>query len=39
VTAVIPIWSTGTAEDDIKVSTRENDQGLDISVIGAEYAG
>ncbi|KAH8090717.1 autophagy-related protein 27 [Filobasidium floriforme] len=39
VTAVIPIWSTGTGEDDIKVSTRENDQGLDVSVNGAEYAG
>jgi hypothetical protein len=39
VTAVIPIWSTNTAEDDIKVSTREEDQGLDINVNGPEYAG
>lgn len=39
VTAVIPIWSTSTPEDDIKVTTREDDQGLDIVVNGDQYAG
>ncbi|KAI5454565.1 type II membrane protein [Naganishia albida] len=39
VTAVIPIWSLDTPEEDVKLKPRSKDEGLDITVDGPEYAG
>jgi len=39
VTAVIPIWTADLAEDNIETNARENEEGVDITVYGDEYAG
>ncbi len=39
VVAVIPIWPGDLSSDDIKVSSLEKEDGLEIYISGADYAG
>lgn len=39
VVAVIPIWPADLSSDDIKVSSLEKEDGLEIYISGADYAG